>query len=59
MKWLDSRAAGIYPLLDRLPFIRDRQHRGMAFRRSPFEVAEPDFRLIAAAMDVPLDDHAQ
>jgi EVE domain-containing protein len=59
MKWLDSRDAGIYPLLDRLSFIRDRQHWGMAFRKSLFKVAEPDFRLIAHAMGVSLDDHAQ
>jgi hypothetical protein len=59
MKWLDSRDAGIYPLLDRLSFIRDRQHWGMAFRKSLFKIPEPDFRLIADAMGVSLDSHAQ
>ena len=58
MNWLDSRDAGIYPLLDRLSFIHDRQHWGMSFRKSLFKVSEPDFRLIADAMGVAIDNHA-
>jgi len=55
MKWLDSRPADIYPLLDRLSFVTDRQHWGMYFRKSLFKVTESDFSLIATAMGVSLD----
>jgi len=54
MQWLDSRDAGIYPLLDAFSFIGDRRHWGMYFRKSLFTVSEPDFRLIADAMGVSL-----
>lgn len=52
MAWLDATPAGIYPLLDRLSFVADRQHWGMYFRKSLFKVGEADFRLIANAMGV-------
>jgi hypothetical protein len=55
MRWLPSRPAGIYPLLDRFSFVKDRGHWGMYFRRSLFSVARGDFALIAAAMGVGLD----
>lgn len=48
--WLDARAADIYPLLDRLSFVNDRQHWGMYFRKSLFGVPVADFGLIAEAM---------
>ena len=48
----DSRDADIYPLLDRISFIRDRSHWGMAFRRGLFAIPREDFALIAAAMGV-------
>jgi hypothetical protein len=42
--------ADVYPLLDHLSFIRDRQHWGLFFHRSLFSVPRADFALIAAAM---------
>jgi hypothetical protein len=42
--------ADVYPLLDRLSFIRDRTHWGLFFHRSLFTVPREDFALIAAAM---------
>lgn len=42
--------AGIYPLLDELSFIKDRQHWGIFFHRSLFSVTRDDFALIAKAM---------
>jgi hypothetical protein len=42
--------AGIYPLLDELSFIKDRQHWGIFFHRSLFSVTRDDFALIASAM---------
>jgi hypothetical protein len=45
-----AREAGIYPLLDQLSFIKDRQHWGIFFHRSLFPVSREDFTLIAAAM---------
>ena len=52
MRWLDSRPASVYPLLDSLSFIADRQHWGMYFRRSLFAVSREDFAIVAAAMGV-------
>jgi EVE domain len=45
-----AREAGIYPLLDKLGFIKDREHWGLFFHRSIFSVPRADFALIAAAM---------
>lgn len=42
--------ADVYPLLDQLSFIADRQHWGLAFHRSIFSVPRDDFMLIANAM---------
>ncbi|MCX7305824.1 MAG: EVE domain-containing protein [Hyphomicrobiales bacterium] len=50
MRWLDAAPASIYPLLDRLAFIKDRQHWGMHFRKSLFKVGDEDFALLAEAM---------
>lgn len=46
----DVRDAPIRPLLDKLSFIADPKHWGFPFRRGLFEVPEPDFLMIAAAM---------
>jgi len=50
MHWLDARPADVYPLLDRLSFIKDRRHWGIAFRRSLFSVSAADFTIVAEAM---------
>ena len=52
MRWLDARPADVYPLLDRLSFVRDRGHWGMYFRKSLFRIEPDDFALIAGAMGV-------
>ncbi len=52
MRWLDSRPADIYPLLDRFSFVADRRHWGMYFRKSLFSVSRDDFCRIAEAMGV-------
>jgi len=52
MRWLDAAPADIYPLLDKLAFVKDRQHWGMYFRKSLFKVSDGDFALIADAMGV-------
>ena len=51
-RYFKSSPADVYPLLDQLSFVHDRQHWGMAFRRSLFQVTEADFALIAKAMGV-------
>jgi hypothetical protein len=45
-----AREAGVYPLLDALSFIKDREHWGLFFHRSLFSVPRADFERIAAAM---------
>jgi hypothetical protein len=45
-----ARPAGVYPQLDALSFIRDREHWGLFFHRSLFSVTRDDFALIAEAM---------
>ena len=47
-----AREASVYPLLDELSFIKDRQHWGIFFHRSLFSVSRDDFQLIAKAMGV-------
>jgi hypothetical protein len=42
--------ADVYPLLDQLSFIKDREHWGLFFHRSLFSVDHDDFRLIARTM---------
>lgn len=46
----EAREADVYPLLDQLSFITDRQHWGLPFHRSIFSVPRDDFALIAEAM---------
>jgi len=48
--YFDAQAARIEPLLDKLSFIRSREHWGMAFRRGLVEVSESDMEVIAKAM---------
>jgi hypothetical protein len=50
--YFDAQAARIEPLLDKLTFIRSREHWGMAFRRGLVEVSEADMEVIAEAMGV-------
>jgi hypothetical protein len=45
-----AKQADVYPLLDQLSFIKDRQHWGLFFHRSIFSVPRDDFALIAEAM---------
>jgi hypothetical protein len=45
-----ARPAGVYPLLDELSFIKDREHWGLFFHRSLFSVSRDDFAKIAAVM---------
>jgi predicted RNA-binding protein len=55
-RYFRSHPADVYPLLDRLSFIHDRTHWGMAFRRSLFHVGADDFAIIADAMQADLAD---
>jgi hypothetical protein len=50
--YFDAQAARIEPLLDKLSFIRSREHWGIAFRRGLVEVSESDMEVIAEAMGV-------
>lgn len=55
--YLDASPAPIKPLLDRLAFIRNRQHWGAAFRFGALRIAAGDYLTIAAAMGVQLEAH--
>jgi hypothetical protein len=44
------REAAVRPLIETLAFITNKQSWGFVFRRGFFEIAESDFRAIAAAM---------
>ena len=55
MRWLSAKPADIYPLLDRLSFVKDRSHWGMYFRKSLFSIPDSDFALIAEAMGADLN----
>jgi hypothetical protein len=48
--YLDATAAPIKPLLERLTFIRNKDHWGAAFRFGVVRVPREDFATIAAAM---------
>jgi len=48
--WLEADAVPIKPLLDRLSFVRNKQHWGAAFRFGVLRVPREDFAAIAAAM---------
>ena len=52
VRWLDARPADVYPLLDTLTFVANRQHWGVYFRKSLFRVGAQDFSRIAVAMGV-------
>lgn len=44
------RPVDIRPLIQRLNFIKDKKHWGMAFRRGLFEITERDYEVIAKEM---------
>lgn len=49
--WADAQEASIKPLLDALAFTAAKRNWGYQFRFGLFAIGEPDFQLIAAAMD--------
>ena len=50
MQFFKAKDAPIKPLIERLSFIRSKQHWGAAFRFGQLKVEEADFALVAAAM---------
>lgn len=52
--FIDASEAPIRPLIERLSFIKDKQHWGAAFRYGQLKVPAEDFACIAAAMGVAL-----
>ena len=57
VSFLKAKDAPIKPLIERLSFIRSKQHWGAAFRFGQVKIGESDFALIAKAMgrDLALD----
>ena len=55
--YLDATPAPIRPLLERLTFIRNKEHWGAAFRFGVVRVPREDFATIAAAMGCDPDAH--
>ena len=65
VSFLKAKDAPIKPLIERLSFIRNKQHWGAAFRFGQVKIGESDFALIARAMGrdpsldlAPTDEHA-
>ncbi|EEG10339.1 EVE domain-containing protein [Pseudogulbenkiania ferrooxidans] len=56
VRWLAAQEAPIMPLLDRLAFSAGKRNWGYPFRFGLVELAEPDLRLIAAAMGAVLPE---
>ena len=54
VEFLGSHDVPIKPLIDDLTFIANKKSWGFVFRRGLFEIPEPDFARIAAAMGVKL-----
>jgi hypothetical protein len=52
VRFLNGRETPIKPLIERLSFIRDKTHWGVAFRFGYLKVSAEDFNLIAEAMGV-------
>lgn len=52
--FLTVQEAPIKPLIAELSFINDKQHWGAAFRFGYVKIPQPDFAIIAAAMQAPL-----
>ena len=50
VEFLKAKDAPIKPLIERLSFIRNKQHWGAAFRFGQVKIGESDFALIAKAM---------
>ncbi|MGI9189423.1 MAG: EVE domain-containing protein [Longimicrobiaceae bacterium] len=59
VEFLESEAAPIRPLIEKLDFIRNKQQWGYPFRRGLFEVKRADFERIAGAMNVELEKASQ
>lgn len=57
VRWENVVPAPVRPLLDRLGFVRNRQHWGAAFRFGYLRVNREDFACIAVAMECPLEDN--
>ncbi|CAN5175217.1 EVE domain-containing protein [soil metagenome] len=55
VEFLESEAAPIRPLIEKLDFIQNKQQWGYPFRRGLFEVERADFERIAGAMNVELE----
>jgi hypothetical protein len=58
-RWLAATPAPIRPLIERLGFIRNKDHWGAAFRFGCLRVAADDFALIASAMGCAFDEPAR
>ncbi len=56
VRYAETEAAEIRPLLDDLEFIPDKSRWGLPFRRGLFEVSERDFRAIAKAMGTTISE---
>jgi len=52
VEFFDSTDVPVWPLIDQLHFIRNKQSWGAAFRFGHLEIPEHDFQLIADAMGV-------
>lgn len=57
VRFLPSQEASVLPLIPTLSFIADKQRWGGVFRFGMLEIAEADYRRIAAAMAVTTHDH--
>jgi hypothetical protein len=55
VKYVKATETPIAPLLDDFEFVQDRQRWGYKFRFGLFKISEQDMRLIACAMQAPLD----
>jgi len=56
VSFLDCHEAPIEPLIPALGFLPDKQRWGFPLRRGLFEISADDFRVIAAAMAVAVDE---
>ena len=56
VKFLLSAEAPIRPLIEKLEFIRNKKSWGFTFRRGFFEIGKSDFKTIARAMTVRIEN---
>jgi hypothetical protein len=54
--YVPAQEASILPLLDQFEFVEDRRHWGYKFRFGLFQIGDGDMRLIAQAMQAPLQE---